>query len=123
MPRSEVATALSITTPRSGVPGSVSVTATVLKLEAVLKIWFGFVALGHVGGLRGAHADRQQDGQHRERGQGPGGSVGENGAEHGGKRAHTRVTTAIGRLRVVREAVDAYMNEAREEGLGGGQSP
>jgi hypothetical protein len=39
----EVATALSITTPRSGVPGSVSVTATVLKLAAALKVWFGFV--------------------------------------------------------------------------------
>ena len=43
MPRPEVATALSITTPRSGVPGSVSVTATVLKLAAALKVWFGFV--------------------------------------------------------------------------------
>ena len=43
MPRPEVATALSITTPRSGVPGSVSVTATVLKLAAELKVWFGFV--------------------------------------------------------------------------------
>ena len=43
MPRLEVATALSITTPRSGVPGSVSVTATVLKLEAALKVWFGLL--------------------------------------------------------------------------------
>ena len=43
MPRLELATALSITTPRSGVPGSVSVTETVLKLAAALKVWFGFV--------------------------------------------------------------------------------
>ncbi len=43
MPRSEVATALSITVLRSGVPGSVSVTATVLKLAALLNTEPGFV--------------------------------------------------------------------------------
>ena len=38
MPRSEVATALSVTLPRSGEPGSVIETKTVLKLDALLKI-------------------------------------------------------------------------------------
>ena len=71
MPRLEVATALSITTPRSGVPGSVSVTATVLKLAAALKVWFGFVLCGHERGLRRAEADRQQDGQQQQRGERP----------------------------------------------------
>ena len=71
MPRSEVATALSITVPRSGVPGSVSVTATVLKLAALLNTEPGFVAAGHERGLRAAEADRQQDGQHQQPGRGP----------------------------------------------------
>src|SRR5215207_5858447 len=43
MLRSDVATALSISVPRSGVPGFVSVTATVLKLPAVLNTEPGFV--------------------------------------------------------------------------------
>ena len=37
MPRSEVATALSAMVPCSGEPGSVSVTATVLKVDALLN--------------------------------------------------------------------------------------
>ena len=43
MPRSDVATALSITVLRSGVPGLVSETATVLKLAALLNTELGFV--------------------------------------------------------------------------------
>ena len=43
MPRSELAMALSVTVPRSGVPGSVSVVKTVLKVVALLNSEFGLV--------------------------------------------------------------------------------
>ena len=83
MPRSEVATALSITVPRSGVPGSVSVTATVLKLAALLNTESGFVVPATNAACERPRPIGSRTASTQQPGEGPGDSVGEEGSEHG----------------------------------------
>ena len=60
MPRSELAVAASATPPCSGVPGSSSVTATVLKSAAVANVLAAVVDDGDERRLRRLHAERHE---------------------------------------------------------------
>ena len=106
MPRSDVATALSITVPRSGVPGSVSVTATVLNVAALLKIEPGLLVpatkaasdLPKLTGSRTASSSRAVTAQVSR--------LVRNARAGMGGHAHARVTSAIGGVRATREGLD-----------------
>ena len=99
-PRLESAVAVSRTEPRSGVPGSVSATATVLKSAAAEKVSAGIGGGGDEGGLRLRKADREQDRQQEQPHQGAGQAGGCAAVSGHGRRNRARtpaIAFAIGR--------------------------